>query len=132
VAASTDGPARTEKPGCPHEDFDPEFDAMPEDGQDEIRALPGVLEEIDPLVAEFPDREPVVLSDIAEIDPPPQRRDSTPALFSVTVSTGYLATFSGGRKFSSTHSSKFIRFWVNTMRLPLGCMTNPQVASGEK
>jgi hypothetical protein len=33
-----------------HEDFDPEFDAMPEDVQDEIRALAGALEEIGPLL----------------------------------------------------------------------------------
>jgi len=34
-----------------------------------------------------------------------RRRDSTPASLSVTASTGYLATFGGGRKFSITHSS---------------------------
>lgn len=33
-----------------HEDFDPEFDALPEDVQDEIRALAGVLEQIGPLL----------------------------------------------------------------------------------
>jgi len=33
-----------------HEDFDPEFDAMPEDVQDEIRALAGALEKIGPLL----------------------------------------------------------------------------------
>ena len=33
-----------------HVDFDPEFDALPEDVQDEIRALAGVLEEIGPLL----------------------------------------------------------------------------------
>jgi hypothetical protein len=33
-----------------HEDFDPEFDALPEDVQDEIRALAGVLEAIGPLL----------------------------------------------------------------------------------
>ena len=31
-----------------HEDFEPEFDALPEDVQDEIRALSGALEEIGP------------------------------------------------------------------------------------
>ena len=33
-----------------HEDFDPEFDAMPEDVQDEIRALAGALEKIGSLL----------------------------------------------------------------------------------
>jgi hypothetical protein len=33
-----------------HEDFDPEFDALPEDVQDEIRALAGVLAAIGPLL----------------------------------------------------------------------------------
>jgi hypothetical protein len=33
-----------------HEDFAPEFDALPEDVQDEIRALAGALEEIGPLL----------------------------------------------------------------------------------
>ena len=33
-----------------HEDFDPEFEALPEDVQDEIRALGGVLEIIGPLL----------------------------------------------------------------------------------
>lgn len=33
-----------------HEDFDPEFDALPEDVQDEIRALAGALEKIGPLL----------------------------------------------------------------------------------
>jgi hypothetical protein len=32
------------------EDFEPEFDALPEDVQDEIRALAGALEEIGPLL----------------------------------------------------------------------------------
>ncbi len=34
-----------------HDDFDPEFDALPEDVQDEIRALAGALEEIGPCSA---------------------------------------------------------------------------------
>src|SRR5208283_3550672 len=33
-----------------HEEFDPEFDALPEDVQDEIRALAGTLEKIGPLL----------------------------------------------------------------------------------
>src|ERR1700690_3810886 len=33
-----------------HKDFAPEFDALPEDVQDEIRALGGALEEIGPLL----------------------------------------------------------------------------------
>ena len=33
-----------------HEDFAPEFDALPEDVQDEIRALAGALEDIGPLL----------------------------------------------------------------------------------
>lgn len=33
-----------------HEDFDPEFDALPVPVQDEIRALAGALEEIGPLL----------------------------------------------------------------------------------
>lgn len=33
-----------------HEDFAPEFDALPEDVQDEIRALAGALEHIGPLL----------------------------------------------------------------------------------
>jgi hypothetical protein len=33
-----------------HEDFDPEFDAIPEDVQDEIRALAGALEKTGPLL----------------------------------------------------------------------------------
>jgi hypothetical protein len=33
-----------------HEEFDPEFDALPEDVQDEIRALAGVLEKIGPIL----------------------------------------------------------------------------------
>ncbi len=33
-----------------HEEFDPEFDALPEDVQDEIRALAGALEAIGPLL----------------------------------------------------------------------------------
>jgi hypothetical protein len=34
-----------------HEDFDPEFDAIPEDAQDEIRALAGALEKMVPCSA---------------------------------------------------------------------------------
>lgn len=33
-----------------HEDFDPEFDALPQDVQDEILALAGALEKIGPLL----------------------------------------------------------------------------------
>jgi len=33
-----------------HEDFAPEFDGLPEDAQDEIRALAGALEKIGPLL----------------------------------------------------------------------------------
>jgi len=33
-----------------HEEFDPEFDALPEDVQDDIRALAGALEAIGPLL----------------------------------------------------------------------------------
>jgi len=32
-----------------HDDFDPEFDALPEDVQDEIRALGGVLAQMGPM-----------------------------------------------------------------------------------
>ena len=45
--------------------------------------------------------------------------------------TSYLATFSGGRKFSSTQSSKLVRRCVNAICAPAGCTANPHVSSGK-